>query len=37
VDRVVVFEHGQVAEEGDHEALLAQGGLYAALYGKLRR
>ncbi|MEO6203752.1 MAG: ABC transporter ATP-binding protein [Nitrospirales bacterium] len=32
VDRIVVFEHGQIVEEGDHATLLARGGLYAGLY-----
>jgi len=31
---VYVFEDGQVAEEGGHEALLQQNGLYARLYGQ---
>lgn len=31
---VYVFEDGQVAEEGAHEALLQQNGLYARLYGQ---
>jgi len=30
-DRVVVLEDGQVAEQGGHDALVAQGGLYAKL------
>ncbi|MBL3571776.1 ABC transporter ATP-binding protein [Rhodovulum sulfidophilum] len=30
--RIVVMEAGQVREEGRHEDLLAQGGLYAGLY-----
>jgi ATP-binding cassette, subfamily B, multidrug efflux pump len=30
--RIVVIHHGQIAEEGVHAALLAQGGLYARLY-----
>ena len=32
VDRIVVLEHGQIVEEGDHATLLARGGLYAGLY-----
>lgn len=33
-DHVYVFEDGQVAEQGDHEELLQQNGLYARLYGQ---
>jgi ATP-binding cassette subfamily B protein len=32
VDRIVVFHKGRVVEQGTHEALLAQGGLYAKLH-----
>ncbi|PID46499.1 MAG: ABC transporter ATP-binding protein [Proteobacteria bacterium] len=31
-DRALVFENGQVIEDGQHEALIAQDGLYAQLY-----
>ena len=31
-DRILVFENGRVVEEGSHEALMAQGGLYHKLY-----
>jgi ATP-binding cassette subfamily B protein len=31
-NRIVVLDHGQIAEEGDHDQLLARGGTYARLY-----
>ncbi len=31
-DRIVVLEKGQIAEEGNHETLLAKGGLYHRLH-----
>ena len=31
-DRIIVVQHGTVIEDGPHEALLAQGGLYATLF-----
>jgi subfamily B ATP-binding cassette protein MsbA len=32
-DRIYVLDHGRVAEMGDHDALMARGGLYARLAG----
>jgi ATP-binding cassette subfamily B protein len=31
-DRIIVVQHGTVIEEGTHEVLVAQGGLYATLF-----
>nr|WP_269807048.1 ABC transporter ATP-binding protein [Pseudomonas putida] len=36
-DRVLVFDGGHVAEDGDHQQLIAEGGLYAKLYGHLQQ
>lgn len=35
-DRVLVFDGGSIAEDGDHQQLIAGGGLYAKLYGHLQ-
>ncbi|WP_111399837.1 ABC transporter ATP-binding protein [Humitalea rosea] len=32
MDRLVILDHGRVVEQGTHEALLAHGGTYAALW-----
>ncbi len=31
-DRIIVLDHGEIIEEGDHEALMRQSGHYADLY-----
>ena len=31
-DRILVFENGHIVEEGDHDSLMRQGGLYHKLY-----
>ncbi|MEO3792886.1 ABC transporter ATP-binding protein [Nonomuraea sp. B10E15] len=32
VDRIIVLDHGQIVEEGDHSTLLARGGRYCQVY-----
>ncbi|EKD59520.1 MAG: ABC transporter related protein, partial [uncultured bacterium] len=31
-DKILVLDQGRVVEQGSHDHLLAQGGLYAGLY-----
>lgn len=31
-DRILVVQHGQIVEDGDHDTLIAQHGMYAQLY-----
>jgi ATP-binding cassette subfamily B multidrug efflux pump len=34
MDRIVVLDKGRIAEEGTHDALLKQGGIYASLWNR---
>ncbi|MDP3889511.1 MAG: ABC transporter ATP-binding protein [bacterium] len=37
MDRILVFDHGKIVENGTHETLLAQGGLYKMLWDAQKR
>jgi ATP-binding cassette subfamily B multidrug efflux pump len=32
VDRIIVLQQGRLVEQGDHDTLIEQGGIYAQLY-----
>jgi ATP-binding cassette subfamily B multidrug efflux pump len=32
MDRLIVMDRGRIVEEGDHQSLLQQGGIYARLW-----
>ena len=34
MDRILVFEGGKVVEEGSHDTLIVQGGIYASLWSQ---
>ena len=34
-DRIIVLDQGRIVESGNHQELLARGGLYSALHGML--
>lgn len=34
MDRIIVLDQGRIHEQGSHDALLAQGGLYASLWAR---
>ncbi|MFA9380323.1 MAG: ABC transporter ATP-binding protein [Acetanaerobacterium sp.] len=37
VDRILVIENGQIAEEGTHEALMSKGGLYKTMWDEYQQ
>ncbi|MDX2309033.1 MAG: ABC transporter ATP-binding protein, partial [Hyphomicrobium sp.] len=34
MDRLVIMEQGRIVEEGTHDQLIANGGIYAELWGR---
>ncbi len=32
MDRLIIMDHGRIVEQGDHQTLLAQNGVYARLW-----
>ena len=34
MDRIIVLDRGRIVEEGNHDALLARGGLYARFWSR---
>ena len=36
-DEIIVLDKGQVAERGTHDELLAEGGVYAAMWNRQRQ
>jgi ATP-binding cassette subfamily B multidrug efflux pump len=34
MDRILVLDAGKIVEDGDHDALLAQGGLYSDFWAR---
>ena len=37
VDRILVIEHGKIAEQGTHDELLARGGIYKTMWDEYQK